>query len=227
MIDELLYTDLVPSQTYINGYSTSIFETPSDPSVLVKEVNSLRMSNVRIPDYDKKLFIEEVGGALEILSDPSNGLAYSIPDTSLQWGRSHPYLTQERGFIVMKKVEGQEIQKIHVLDSHLASRLDCLLSSVLLFGMNNLNERKRERTIPDIIASTGFINIVIGTTDEDDETKPYIIDTYPASVSLDYLRSTWLYAIRCLKGKSHDFEFPQTTEAMKMFFRSPQLRRRK
>ncbi len=226
MIQELAYQDLELSQNYKSGYTADIYESPSDTTVVVKNVRALFDRGNRITNYDRAMFMHEVGGDLSVLRSPKYSLTEFIPKTQLAWGKENPLLQQESGFIVMEKVEGQRIQDVWELDSNLAKQLDLLLSRSLILGLHNLNVQKGVRRIPDIINALGFINIIVGATPGDPEIRPYLIDTYPASVGIDSNYGVWKEALEWLRTQSNGYEYASTQEQMRIFFKSPQLRRR-
>ncbi len=169
--------------------------------------------------------IEHAGGYSSTIYEtpqyPKYGLAKFIPPTRLAWGVNLD--GEERGFIEMKKVTGVKLNDVWDLDPRIAADMDVLLAGALAMGMDNLDLTTGVRRIPDIINSSGFINIVIGTTDVNPQQQPYIIDTYPSSLQRDYERETWKHALAILSGDSNRFPYPSTHRKLDEFYSSPQL----
>ena len=204
------------------GYYTKIFFPNYRRNILIKELTNLRPHNEIVTNYDIGTFFADVGSTHCFLLSREYGLYRFIPPVQLVWGKNKQGVN--RGYVLMKKVIGQDIYHYYNIDNAVATQLDELISISIRMGQDNLDLFFRERRIPDIINGSGFINIMIGTIDSNLQSKPYLVDTYPAKTWSDYEITTWNFAINDLSRRCNGFSFDRTKIALRSFLKSPQLK---
>lgn len=194
---------------YRNGNYAHVYESVQNPNILVKEIHSVLLSDVgRISDFDYGLegFQFGIVSVVQELIDPQHGLGEFVPPLNFVWGLNQQ--NQQRGFIVMPRVHGHDVEDLDFIDPSVSAQLANLLAACLrVYKASN-----REIT-PDVLGIDGKIrNIKIGSLAGQTDIKPYLIDVYPA-VSLSQPKHNWEAAIERLAQK-YNYDFLVTKEML-------------
>ncbi len=207
-------------QTDISHGFSKIEQGVGHPEILVKEITHILTSTYTFDDFKR-----EVVEPIEAAND--YGLGKFIPYINSVWGLNDE--GQERGFLVTKRVFGENIEDVTNISLEIAEELDKFLSLSLVVASITL--RNTDMVIlPDIsfvsysdsCKSAGLINIVIGKTDSDTREHVYLVDLYPLKDEKERFdhwdvnseKIKWEKIIENLSKLSKEYNFPETRQAL-------------
>lgn len=187
--------ELVEKNDTIKGAFAKVKEFADDPRWIVKEVNNLD------PDYygtqtkvqiNFETFRDQVGKSHDLLAKSGTHLKDFIPQNFLVYGKNEE--GEEKGFIVMRKIEGTELIKINKLTTEQLRQLDDLINASLDFYLETRKDLHlgpgfdyEIGYLPDLVSTkigeadvpNYLTNIMIGKEPGETEEKVYFTDTYP------------------------------------------------
>lgn len=179
-----------------------IKQARENPDILVKDIQILAGEKeglfsghgAFLKDYDFATFKREVVEPIRFLQ--SRGFDKFIPKTEFVWAKDDD--GKEKGFLLMKKVKGKEVEDLEEMSPEIARELDIFLSNyfkveseTLMLGGDIIS--------PDIwdFAEGGLSlnNIIVGKTSGDKEEHVYLVDLYPTKGGKDYYKNASLEKI--------------------------------
>src|SRR3989338_4348338 len=224
----------------IGGFAL-IKQAKDNHDILVKDIAILRpdaetsdSSSVFLEHYDFNTFKREIVDPIKFLQ--KNGFEKFIPETQPVWGKDEN--GEEKGFLLMKRVRGIDIEDLEKMSLRIANELDIFLSKyfeveseAIVSGGNIIS--------PDIIDLTeggsSLINIMIGKVYGDKEEHVYLIDLYPMEgnknyykkVNLEKMKREWLTVLDNLSAKTEGgYDFPISKAALEKYLSKIASRRK-
>lgn len=205
------------------GAFANIEQAKKNPDLLIKEI--VWLAEDLKPDYTFEEFEQEVVLPFRALQE--QGFGKFIPEALPVWGKDD--VGRERGYMVMKKVRGADIQYVEKLDFRLAKELDDLVAKSL-DAVTNALRSGQEIISPDIAESNvssgnDLRNLMVGTVGGDEEKHVWLVDVYPAKTRRDQdyyedvdpekLRREWMERIERYSAKSTGgYLFPLSRDAL-------------
>jgi hypothetical protein len=158
--------DIVEKTDIELGHFAKIKEFSSNPDYIVKDLGPKTLD----------VFKEDIGHEENLLKNSKSGIYELIPKHMLVYGTDDALM--EKGFIVMEKVTGKDIETIQKFTPEMVSQLESLVATSLKF----YEETKLDKNqfFPDIWKSARELNnIMYGKTKSDEQDRMYLVDTYP------------------------------------------------
>lgn len=205
----------------IGGFAL-IKQAKENPDVLVKEI--LIVDNKKkdkfnahfTENYDFDTFKSEVVDPIKFLQ--IRGFNRFIPKTEFIWGKDED--GKEKGFLLMKKVKGKEIEDLEEISPRIARELDIFLSEYFAIQSETMMSGG-DIIVPDIPRFTQkkgilLVNLMVGKVAGDKEDHVYLVDLYPTKrtriyygrIDLDEEGRDWftlLDSLRQRAGGKYDF----------------------
>lgn len=210
-----------------------IKQAKENPDVLVKDIAILSDDNeennqsgsVFLEHYDFETFKREIVDPIKFLQE--RGFNKFIPEVQPVWGKDEN--GEEKGFLVMKRVRGIDIEDLEKISLRIANELDIFISKSFEIESESLMSGE-DIISPDILATTesgpSLANIMIGKVSGDKEEHVYLIDLYPMKGYINYFKKKnlareekmWLMVLDNLSAKTESgHDFPLSNAALKKY----------
>lgn len=172
-----------------------IKQAKENPDVLVKEIlivadgENNRFDTFFIENYDFDAFKREVVDPIKFLQE--RGFKKFIPEVQPVWGKNED--GKERGFLLMKKVKGKEIEDLEEISPRIAKELDIFISEYFAIQSETIMSGG-DIIVPDISRFTEkgilLVDLIVGKVTGDKEDHVYLVDLYPTKRNRSYYQRT-------------------------------------
>ena len=215
----------------IGGFAL-IKQAKENPDVLVKDIAILRpdvenskSGSVFLETYDFDTFKREIVDPIKFLQE--HGFEKFIPALEPVWAKDED--GEEKGFLIMKRVRGVDIEDLEKMSPRIAKEFDIFLSKH--FEIESEAFKSGGDIIsPDILGLTEtgpmLSNLMVGKVSGDKEEHVYLVDLYPMKGSKDYFLNTslekeneiWASVISDLESRaSGRYDFLSSRSAFKKY----------
>lgn len=156
------------------------YVTGSDMTEWVKKRKTDPNNAAEPPEMNVQIFTDGVKRSDELIEKFGQGLKRFIPEHQLIFGTNDK--GEKRGFLVMKKVNGEDLEKMKAVPDELVGQLEEIIKASVEFYENSFAEPISRGYFPDLMPiqaddNARFGNLMWGEL----ELKQglYLIDTYP------------------------------------------------
>ncbi len=201
------FIPMEPKRDIREGAFASVYEFMANPNWIVKELSQVYDDsyqswlvchdldpNIPLPDMTIERFRQEVVHDKQIIDNNQSNFKRFLPPFYLVYGQdSH---NSEKGYIVMKRIHGQELISFNEINEVQVKQLEeLLLSAFDFYEESKAQEPESDKThgyFPDVIETIAdrpgdavLNNIMFGNLDDDPDQQTnqiYMIDSYPLRI---------------------------------------------
>lgn len=160
------------------GVFSEIKQFQDDDRWIVKEYVHL-IGSLASPELQFQLFRDQVKKSDDLIEEFGPGLKKFIPEHQLIFGTNAK--GEKSGFMAMKKVKGEDLEKMKTVSTELVTQLEEIIGESVKFYRNNF-EKLGVGYFPDLMPPQNDDNVRFGNLmwgELEGKTGLYWIDTYP------------------------------------------------